>query len=325
MNIRQSFSFGLVLAAAGLSTTAWADTYPRKPIVLVVPYAAGGPADTAARLLSEPFGKEIGERVVIENKVGGGGTLAATSVKGGTADGYTLLMAGEGPMSINPHVQKNIPYNPATDFVPAAVFASGGCNVLVVNPKFAAATLKDFVALARSKSGEVMYGGSGLGTPAETVAIEFQASAGAKMQKVPYTGSGPAFQDVIGGHLDALFVSAVSAVSAIEAGTVRALGVSTAKRCDVLPNVPTFREGGVDLDTGYYWFGIFARTGTPQDIIEKLNGAINRATASPGFADSLKIHSLAPQSLSVTEAAAYVRRDMDEWAQKIERLPQIKQ
>lgn len=325
MKFQRSFSFWLGLAGTAFASAAGAQDYPRKPIILVVPYAAGGPADTAARLLAEPFGKEIGERVLIENKVGGGGTLAATSVKGGTPDGYTLLMAGEGPMSINPHIQKNIPYNPATDFVPAAIFAAGGCNVLVVNPKFSAATLKDFVALARSKSGEIMYGGSGLGTPAETVAIEFQASAGAKMQKVPYSGSGPAFQDVISGHLDALFVSAVSAVGAIEAGTVRALGVSTAKRCDVLPNVPTFREGGVDLDTGYYWFGIFARSGTPQEIIEKLNGAINRATASPGFADSLKVHSLAPQSLSVADSAAYVRRDMDEWAKKIERLPQIKQ
>lgn len=321
MNIRQTISLGLI--AAGLATPAVADTFPRKALVLVVPYAAGGPADTAARLLAEPFGREIGERVVIENKVGGGGTLAATSVKSAANDGYTMLMAGEGPMSINPHVQKNIPYNPAADFVPAAVFTSGGCNVLVVNPKLSASTLKDFVALARQR--DVMYGGSGLGTPAETVAIEFQASAGVKMQKVPYTGSGPAFQDVIGGHLDALFVSAVSAIGAIEAGQVRALGVSPAKRCDVLPNVPTLREGGVDLDTGYYWFGVFVRSGTPADIVEKLNGAINRAVKAPGFADSLKIHSLTPQTLSVTESAAYVRRDMDEWAKKIERLPQIKQ
>lgn len=297
--------------------------YPERPVTLVVPYAAGGPSDVAARVIGEALTRKLGERFIVENRTGASGSIGVKAVKNAAPDGYTLLFGSDGLISINPELMPDIGYSPLEDFQIVSIAVSGGCNVLVVHPGLASKDLKSFVEAA--KNGNVSFGSAGQGTPSETAAIEFQHAANIKLTKVPYRGSGPALQDVVAGHVNAVFVSAVSAVEQIRSGTVRALAVTSRDRCDLLPEVPSMSELGYPLDTGYYWYGLFAPAKTPGSVLDKINSVVSQAAKDPDFARQMKMHALAPLGLNRSDSLAFVQKDIENWRQKIRSMPEMRQ
>ena len=278
---------GLMLAVAGLtlvSTLGRAeaqDAYPSRPITLIVPQAAGGPPDVVARLISAPLADVLGKPIVIENRPGASASIGATAVAKAPPDGYTLLFI-EITVAIAPNLIAKVAYDPVKDFAPVAVVARSWLT-MVTNPALPARTLAEFVALAKAKPGEVKCGSSGVGSPPHLGCIAFAQATGTQISHVPYRGTAPAVTDVVGGHIQVIFVSFTTAAAQARAGQVRMLGVAGASRFPSLPDVPTFKESGIDMggvDEGS-WFGYAAPAGTPPEIVAKLNAAINTVLGQP--------------------------------------------
>jgi len=274
---------GLAAAAALVaSPSAHADDYPSRYVTMIVPYAAGGPTDINARVLAAALSNVLGKQVVVENRGGAGTTIGTAQVAHAAPDGYTLLFADIG-LAVSHNIVK-ASYDPERDFVPVA-FVTRSSLSLVVNPKVPAKTVKELIALAKRKPGELQYGSAGLGSPPHLAGLALTRTTGTNMLHVAYKGSGPAVADVIAGQISLMFLGPAAAAPYVKSGQLRALAITGTERSPALPDVPTFRESGIDLagiDTGTWW-GIVAPAGTPADVVDKLNRAVNKALTDPSL------------------------------------------
>jgi tripartite-type tricarboxylate transporter receptor subunit TctC len=262
----------LQVLACVLACPAVAQAYPERPIRLVVGFAPGGGADAAARLVAQKLAETWRQTVVVDNRAGAGGSLAAEIVAKANPDGYTLLLTSPGPVAINPSFMR-LPYNPSTELAPITLVAFGP-NVLVVNPASPAMSLKELIALARSSSNRLNYGSSGQGSTPHLSAELLKLMAKVDMVHVPYKGAGPAAIDLVAGRLDLMIVSAPTVLGQIRAQRLRALAVTSLKRLSVLSDVPTFNEAGLPGYEAGVWWGLLAPGGTPAAIIDKLHQAV---------------------------------------------------
>ncbi|MBK6388372.1 MAG: tripartite tricarboxylate transporter substrate binding protein [Rhodoferax sp.] len=284
MNIKKIAVYAMMTASAGLFGTQLVlaqslANYPAKPIRLVVPFTPGGSTDILARAIGLELTKAWGQPVVIENVPGAGGSIGADKVAKAPADGYTLLMGHIGTLAVNPSLYPNLPYDPVKNFAPVAWVARVP-NVLVVHPSVKATTVQELVALAKSKPGQLNYGSGGNGSAANLATEYFKMQTGTSLLHIPYRGTAPAVTDLVGGQIQVLFTGAPAVMGQIKSGQVRALAVSSPKRMDALPDLPTVADAGYKNFEADQWYGVVAPTGTPKDIVAKLNSQINQSLNS---------------------------------------------
>jgi tripartite-type tricarboxylate transporter receptor subunit TctC len=308
----KSAGLALVLAAQCVAGAAFAADYPAKPIKIVVPYAPGGGADSVARIVAKKVGENIGQAIVIENKGGAGAILGTDQVAKAEPDGYTLLLGQSGPISINPAVYKNLPYDPVKDFAPITM-TTAYPYILVVNSELPTKTLQEFVALAKSKPGAMNYGTTGVGAANHLVAELFNSKAGLKMTHVPYRGTALAVGDLLGGQLTMVFGDPISALPHIKSGKLRALAVTSLERSSVAPEVPTVAESGYPGFEALAWHGILAPARTPPAVIRKLNEEIVKALADPATKALLVNQAMQTVGNTPKEFAAFIRKDIAIW------------
>ena len=269
----------LAAPAVGQGGIAGAQNYPVKPIRLVVTFAPGGTTDIQARMLVEKLAPRLGQQILIDNRGGAGGNIGMEIVARAPADGYTLVITVVGTWAVNPHLYK-LPYDVVTDFAPIIHVATTP-GVLVIHPSVPAKSVKELIALARKRPGELAYGTAGLGSFTHISAELFSVMTGIKMTHVPYKGSGPATADLIGGHIQLSFSSAVPAMPQIQSGRLRALATTGTKRLSVLPELPTVAEAGVAGYESSTWTAMAAPARTPQAVIERLNREVNAVLQLP--------------------------------------------
>ncbi len=290
-----------------------AAVFPERPMRLIVPFPAGGAADFMARLLAQHLGELLGQQVLIENRGGAGGTLAAELVARAPADGYTLLFATMGTHAINPSLYPKLRYDPLKDFVPVALTHITP-RVLVVGPSVKARSVAEFVAIAKATPGQITYGSAGNGSSSHLSGALFESMAGVDMIHVPYKGSAPLLTDLLAGRVDATFDSFTVYEEHIRSGRVLALGVTSRTRMASLPQVPTLAESGL---VGYEvsnWLGLMAPTGTPREIVATLHTAATRAMGDAGMRRQLGALGIEPVSSKPEEFAALIRSEIPKWA-----------
>jgi tripartite-type tricarboxylate transporter receptor subunit TctC len=268
----------LVLAAA--PGEAQAQSYPSRPITVVVPFPAGGPSDVVARIVTERMGTILGQTMVIENVGGAGGTIGSARVASAQPDGYTLLAGSMGSHVSAPVLTPNVKYDSERDFEPIG-FTAHAPAVVVARKDFPAKDLREFVDYLKKNGDNVKQAHGGIGASSHMACLLFATKAGVKPRLVAYRGTGPAMNDLIGGHVDFFCEQAVSVAPQIKAGTIKAYGVSARDRLGILPDVPTAKEAGVDYEMSI-WAGIFAPKGTPKEVVDKLAAALDQALDDPG-------------------------------------------
>jgi len=302
------------LAAGG---AAQAQEYPARHITLVVPYAAGGPTDINARILAPALSEILGKQVVVENRGGAGTTIGTGLVAHAPADGYTLLFADIG-LAVSHNLVDKANYDAQRDFAPVA-FVTRSSLSLVVNPKVPANTVAELIDLAKKKPGEFQYASAGLGSPPHLAGVAFTRATGTEMLHVPYKGSGPAVSDVIGGQISLMFLGPSAAASQVKSGRLRALAITGAERSPALPDVPTFRESGIDLagiDSGTWW-GVVAPAGTPAAVVQKLNKAINRVLSDPRLKQKFAASDFTVVGGAPEAFGAFVKSQQDYWREAL--------
>jgi tripartite-type tricarboxylate transporter receptor subunit TctC len=289
-----------------------AQDYPSRPVKIVVPFGAGGPADVYARVLAQHLSEALKQPFVVEDRPGAGSLIGTDAVAKSPPDGYTLL-AMSNTHTTNESLVPNKPFQLMRDFVPVA-----GINysdlVMVVHPSVPAKDLKEFIAYAKSKPGELNYASSGVGTPYHMAGELFKAMSGTDLVHVPHKASGEARNSVIGGHVQMMFDAITTMTPNVKAGQVRALGTSAAKRSTVLPDVPTIAEAGVSGYESTIWLGIMAPAGTPKAIVDKLNVEINKAINRSDVKEAWDKQGAVPLVMTPAEFDAYLRKDIEKWA-----------
>ncbi len=305
---------GIVSALALLFTAsaAQADTWPSKPIQMIVPQAPGGTNDIVARLVAADLSQRLGQQVVVENRPGAGGNIGTQTAARARPDGYTLLMTISSSQAINPSLYRSVPFDPVKDFEPIAPVASVP-NVLVVNPAFPAKTLPELINMAKAKPGEYRYASAGNGTLNHLLGEMLNSMAGIQLEHVPYKGVAPALNDVLGNQVPMAFASLPSVLAHIKAGKVRALGVSSARRSPFAPEIPTIGET-VPGYSGDLWVALFAVKGTPKEVTEKLAQTMQTALADKGLRDKLAAQGAEVMTGSPQQLATLLKGDIDKWA-----------
>ncbi len=306
------FALALVLVAGAATGPTLADDYPSHPIRLIVPFAAGGAADSVARIVGKRMGDALGQTVVVEDRGGGGGIIATEIVRNSDPDGYTLLLGQSGPISINPGIYPKLPYDPEKDFMPVTMTTSYP-YVLVVNPSLGVKTVAELVALARSKPGQLNYGTAGLGASNHLVTELFDGKAGIKMTHIPYRGTSLAVADLISGQVQVVFADPVSALSQVRAGTLTALAVTSKERSPVAPDLPTIAESGYPGFDAIAWHGIMAPAGTPPAIVARLNTEIIKALKDPETAKLIEQQAIQVVGNSPQAFADFIKQDIVLW------------
>jgi tripartite-type tricarboxylate transporter receptor subunit TctC len=276
MSLRSLALLTLVLAPSAAHAQAW----PNRPVKLMVPYPPGGTTDIVARLVAPKIAEAIGQPVIVDNKGGAGGTIGADAVAKSAADGYTMLLGTPPDQVTGQFLTKQLAYDPARDFAPVALLVRGP-NVFVVHPSVPAQTVPEFLALARREPGKLNFASAGKGNTSHLSGELLKARAGIDIVHVPYRGNAPASQDLLAGHVQALFEAPAASLGNIREGKVRPLAVTSATRLKSMPNVPTFAEGGVSGMEVYTWFSILVPAKTAPEIVAKLNAAARRALDDP--------------------------------------------
>jgi tripartite-type tricarboxylate transporter receptor subunit TctC len=305
-------AMALALTGPWAADAALADDYPSRPIRIVVPYAPGGGADAVARIVAKRVGETIGQTIVIENRGGAGSIIGTEMVAKSEADGYTLLLGQSGPISINPAVYKDLRYDPERDFAPVTM-TTAYPYILVVNAKLPVRSLQDFVALAKTKPGAMNYGTTGIGAANHLVTELFNGKAGLKMAHIPYRGTALAVADLVGEQVTVVFGDPVSVLPHIQAGTLRALAVTSTQRSPVAPDVPTVAESGYPGFDAIAWHGILAPAKTPPAVVKKLNAEIVSALQHPETKDLLVKQAMQTVGNTPEEFAAFIKKDIAIW------------
>jgi tripartite-type tricarboxylate transporter receptor subunit TctC len=303
------------LALAGLlalaPSTARAD-YPDRPIRIIVPYTPGGTVDVLARMIGPKLTEAWGQPIVIENRPGAGGNIGADFVAKSPADGYTLFLSTNAPLTINVALYKSVKYDPLKDFAPIIV-AGENALLLVANPSVPANSLKELIALAKAKPGELSAGTSGLGTTAHLSLEQFNKLAGVKLTHIPYRGGAPSVQAAVAGEVPLTFTDIVPAVPLVREGRLRALATTGARRAGVAPDVPTMAEQGLAGFNIVAWVGLVAPAGTPKEIVTKLNREVLKALNEPDLRGKLVAMGIDPIGNSPEEFSELLRTDVPRW------------
>ena len=275
---RFACTLALALGATAVAPMACAQSYPSRPVTLVVPFPPGGGTDTGGRVIAEQLSRRWGQTVIVENKGGAAGQIGADLVAKAKPDGYTLLLGNIGTQAINPSLYAKLPYDPDKAFAPVSLVAELPL-VMMVNPAVAAQTPAEFIALAKAQAGKMSYSSSGAGGAPHLVAEMFKDQTRSFIVHVPYRGGGPAIADLLAGHVDLSFMTALEASGHIKAGKLRALAVTSDKRLPALPDVSTLAESALPGFNAISWIGMVAPTGTPQDIVDKIAADVRAVLA----------------------------------------------
>lgn len=305
----------LLLAAAAVAAPALAaDAFPSsRPVTLIVPFPPGGPTDALARRLAEKLREPLKQNVIVENRSGAGGNIGAEYVANAKADGYTLLFGTSGPLAINVSLYKKQGYNPETSFAP--VIRIGHLpNILVVNPSVPANNVQELITYARKNPDKLSYASSGNGASSHLAGILFNRMADTRIMHIPYKGTGPALNDLLGGQVSMSFTDILTALPYIKAGKLRAIGLASAQRSDALPDLPTLSEQGLAGYDVSVFFGIVAPKGTPPDVVNTLNQAFKTALSDPAIEQTLRMQGIVeaqdktPQGLS-----SFITTEVPKW------------
>jgi tripartite-type tricarboxylate transporter receptor subunit TctC len=308
----------LLLRAAGimlaLTTAAVAQDYPSKPVRIVVPFAPGGLNDIVGRMIATRLSERLGKQFIVENRTGAGGIVGSELVANAPKDGHTLLIVSIAH-AVNPALYK-LPYEPLKAFAPIAIFLSSP-NALAVNPELPAKSLKEFIALAKAKPGELQYASGGVGGSLHLGFELLKLTAGIDVLHVPFRGAGPAMIDVIGGHTKAIVATVSTLAPHVRGGKLRALAVSGAKRSAMLPDIPTFDEGGVSGYEAGNWIGLAAPAGTPDHIIALLHKEISAMQDLPETQERLANDGATLVKMTPAEFGAYMAQELEKWGRVV--------
>jgi len=308
--------FALVVSMLVISAPVFAQAnYPEKPIKLIVPYAPGGSADIAARMVSDAWAKALAGTMYIENKAGAGGNLGVDFVAKSEGDGYTLGLQTVS-LAINPGLTPRMPYDTLKDLAPIGMVASSQ-HVLVTGVNFPARTIAELIAAAKSRPGRFSYASAGAGSTFHMSAELFKAVAGVSILHIPYRGGGPAMIDTISGQVDMSFPVLAAALPHVQAGKLKALGVTGPKRSQLMPGVPTIAEAGVPKYAFETWFMVFAPAKTPQPVIDKLNAALRKALDTPALKERMVKDGFDPMPSTPGEAKTRLEKELPVWTQLI--------
>jgi len=305
-----SFVFALIF-----STEIFSQSYPSRPIRMVIPLSPGGFADVPGRLLAARLSSALGRQVYVENRPGAGGTIGADSVAKSPPDGYSILFTAT-PHVISPWLYRSMPYDALKDFAPVTLVATGP-YVLVANPKLGVGSVRELVAAAKAQPGKIDYASSGNGSAQHLVTALFATMAGAALNHVPYKGSGPAMQDLVSGQVTVSFAGIPNALSHLKNGRLRALAVSTARRWPDLPEVPTVAEAGVPGFEATLWLCLVAPAGTPAEIVQRLYTEASKALQDPELQASFRASGVEAQVLAPQELAAFMLAEHDKWGKVV--------
>jgi tripartite-type tricarboxylate transporter receptor subunit TctC len=307
----------LIVAAALLTTAlpgAFADDYPNRPVRLIIPFPPGGSNDVVGRLVAVQLSTQLGQQVFVDNRGGAGGVIGTEACANATPDGYTLCIISIAH-AVNPALHK-LNFDPIKSFTPISIFATGP-NVLAINPTLPVNSVKELVALAKQKPGELNYASAGVGSFQHLGGELFKLTAGVNIVHVPYKGGGPAMQDVISGHVKIMFSSLIQTTPFIKSGQLKALGTGGAKRSSVLPDVPTIAEAGVPGYVADNWWGLAAPAGLPAPLVEKLYAASQAALKSPELQAQFEREGAAPVAMTTAEFGEYVKTEIAKWARVV--------
>lgn len=291
-------------------------TYPSKPIRLVVPYPAGGATDFFARLVFTKMSETLGQQVVVENRPGAGTAIGASEVARSAPDGYTLLLGDAGTYAFNPTLYKKLTYDPVRDFSPVSLTGRFAL-ILAVNPSVNAKNVAEFVEAAKSRPGQINYGAPGPGSPIHLAMEFFRQRAGLNMTPIPYKGGADAMNDLLGGRISAMFPDIASGLPQIRAGKLRALAVASEKRVAALPDLPTIGESGYPGFEAWAWQGFVAPAKTPRPVIDRLNAAFAKVMADPAIRQKLAESGFEPQTSTPEQFTDYMKAEIAKWAKVI--------
>ncbi|OGA24949.1 MAG: hypothetical protein A3I02_14455 [Betaproteobacteria bacterium RIFCSPLOWO2_02_FULL_67_26] len=302
----------LAAAAGAVPSTSSGQAYPVKPVRVVVPSSAGGGTDIVARIIMPELAKRLGQQVVIDNRPGAGTMIGIEAAAKSPADGYTLLM-GLSTLAINSALKNNVPYDPVRDFAPITV-AVTSASILVVHPSVPVKTLKELIAFARARPGQLNYASAGAGTYPHMTYELFLSMAGLKMVHIPYKGTAPAMIDMIAGQVATMAATVLTGLPHIRTGRLRPLGITSAKRNAIVPDIPTVAEGGLPGYESVQWYAVLAPAKTPRDIIARLHADLVQILHSPGIkkrfaADAAETVGNTPEAF-----ARHLRSELDKWA-----------
>jgi tripartite-type tricarboxylate transporter receptor subunit TctC len=303
-----------LLAVCGLAQAA----FPDKPIKIVIGFPAGGPLDAHARLMTDRLQALLGQPVIVDYKAGAGGSIGAETVAKSPPDGYTLLLANTGTMAINPALYSRLPYDTLKDFAPVARTAQQPL-ALLVNPNVPAKTLQEFIALAKSRPGQLNYGSAGNGGISHLVPEMFKQATGTFIVHIPYRGSAPAFTDLMGGQVQFMAESIPQASQYAKQGRVRALAVTSARRNPALPEVPTMAEAGVKNFEVVGFYGVLAPAGTPAEVLNKLSDAFRQALETPDIRNKMVAQGADPAYLNPEQFRRQLQQELPRWADAVKR------
>ena len=315
----------LVRAIAGVAAVAatiagmapaGAQTYPDRPIRLVVPFPPGGGSDITARTIAQKLSEVLGQQVVADNRGGAGGNIGTDIVAKSQPDGYTLVMALSGPFTINGSLMGKLPFDPLKDFA-LITLAGATPNLLVTHPSLAANSVKELIALAKASPGKINFASSGLGTPAQLSGDLFNAMAGVRLVHVPYKGAAPALTDLLAGQVQLMFSTMPPALPQVKAGKLRALAVTSAKRSLTLPELPTIAEAALPGFEATTWYGMAAPAGTPKPIVAKLNADVLKVLHMADVRERLLAQGTEPAGTTPEQFADYIRSETTKWAKVI--------
>lgn len=323
LRIARTFSVTALCVMAGAA--AHAQSYPAKPIRWIIPFSAGGPTDVLARAIAPKLSESLGVQVLVENRTGAGGGIGMEALARSPADGYTIGMGHTGTQAINPHIYAKLAYDPLKDFEAITPLVSY-VNVLVVNPNVPAKSVAELVAYAKANPGKVTFGSGGAGSTNHLSGELLKSVTGAPMVHVPYKGSAPALVDVMAGHVTAMFDILVTSLPQIKAGKVRPLAVTSERRSEYAPDIPTMKESGVPGYTeagSELYFGVFVPAGTPRPIVNRLNAEMVKALQTPEVKDRMRQQAYSEWTLSPEAFEKFVKADYEKWG-KIVRAAGIK-
>lgn len=302
----------LVLAA----TTVQAQTFPDRPVRFIVPNPAGGSNDGAARTLGQALSEIWPHGVVVENRAGAGGNIGTQAAATSSADGYTFLLTSPGPLTINPSLYKKLPFEPTKDFSPIALVATVPI-VLLVNPKVPATNVRELIAVAKEKNGQMNFASSGVGSTHHLAAELFKKMTNVRLSHIPYRGAAPAMNDLIAGHVPILFDNLPTVISHVQSGTVRALAVASPQRLPSLPDVPTFAEAGMPDFEASSWFGLFAPVGTPNVVVAKVIADVKMTLARPDVQKKFEGMGSPVGDLTGDDFVKFLKKETEKWADVI--------
>jgi tripartite-type tricarboxylate transporter receptor subunit TctC len=314
--MRFTYKVAVALVTAGVVAYGHAQTFPSRSVTLTVGFAPGGGTDTAARIVAQKLSENIGQSVVVENKTGAGGNIAAQHIALAPPDGYTIHLTSVGPMSVAPHIVKNLGYDPRRDVAPITMGVMFP-NAFIVADAVPAKTLGDFVALARQKPGGLTYGSSGIGGAGHLAGELFKERAGIDVVHAPYKGGGPATADLLAGRIEMYVGVASTLQSHIDAGKVRVLATSGARRSGTLPNVPTVAESGYPGFEATNWYAFVAPGKTPKEIVDYWNREIGKVLNDPRVKEELARHGLDPAPGTPDDLARYIDSETVKWGKVV--------